>query len=140
MGSSCSFRNNLDSFRTFRRPLFPKPVFWLRLFLLLSRFFMFDSRSWMISHSILFIKYPCFINDFDDFLIIFSRFFMIFQDFSWFSRFFLHFFSPFYRDLVMNSTYYYNCFHIVHFQQRQQVYYLLDRLHAQAVENPKALF
>ena len=29
---SCSFRTNLVSFRTFRRPLFPKPISWLRLF------------------------------------------------------------------------------------------------------------
>ena len=28
----CSFRNNLVSFRTFRLPLFPKPVSWLGLF------------------------------------------------------------------------------------------------------------
>ena len=30
-GHSCSFRTNLVSFRTFRCPLFLKPVFWLRL-------------------------------------------------------------------------------------------------------------
>ena len=32
-GHSCSFRTNLVSFRTFRCPLFPKPVSWFGLFL-----------------------------------------------------------------------------------------------------------
>ena len=35
------------------------------------RFFMFYLRSWMISYCILFIKYSCFINDFDNFFKIF---------------------------------------------------------------------
>ena len=32
LAHSCSFRTNLVSFRTFRLPLFPKPVSWLGLF------------------------------------------------------------------------------------------------------------
>ena len=36
LGHSCSLRTNLVSFRTFRCPLFPKPVSWLGLFLAVS--------------------------------------------------------------------------------------------------------
>ena len=39
---SCLFRTNLVSFRTFRRPLFHKPVYWLGLF---CRFLQQDSSS-----------------------------------------------------------------------------------------------
>ena len=41
-GHSCSFQTNLVSFRTFRRPLFPKPVSWLGLF---CRFLQQDGSS-----------------------------------------------------------------------------------------------
>jgi hypothetical protein len=47
-----------------------------------SRYFMFYSRSWIISYYILLKIYSSFINDFDEF-------FKIFQDFSWISRFFI---------------------------------------------------
>ena len=36
INDSCSFRTNLISFRTFRCPLFPGPVFWLGLFFAVS--------------------------------------------------------------------------------------------------------
>ena len=75
-----------------------------------SRLFMFYSRSWMIYRCILFIKYSCFLIDFDDF-------FKIFQKCSWISRFFMIFKGFFlhlilsHHDLVMYFTIYI-CFQI----------------------------
>ena len=64
-----------------------------------SRFFMFCSRSWMISYCILFTKYSYFNNDYDNFFKILHDFLKIFHDFKVFFYILFHF-SPFYHDLV----------------------------------------
>ena len=56
-----------------------------------SRFFMFHSRSWMISYCILFKKYSCFINDFFKIFHEFSRFHMIFKFFFYILFIYHHF-------------------------------------------------
>ena len=50
-----SFRVNLESFRTLRRPLFPKPVSWLGLFLLLlstRRLYIWNTYQYILWESL----------------------------------------------------------------------------------------